>query len=1248
MPSGARSSAGGSGGATGTGFEARVSAWLAAHLLARKSLPSTWGLTEAEVESIGGQIGQAVDDVGVVTTRRGYIFVQAKHRLSLSQSATSELADAVDQVVRQYFEKVPDGPDGARRPFEPGRDVLVICTDAAGSLPVKRHLANVLRRIPTHPSELPLEQVAKNDAERSALKALTLHMKSAFARQLDGAQPSEEQLREICRVLRVVVLDLDDGGGDHAVAEMYLQAVLEELGHAGGAWNDLTALGQSLAENRRWAGRLEVESSLAAGGHPLGIDLLFTYDVARLREITAAVLDSSSQELTIAAPEGEVVIQRDVASVVGGAVDNFALIGDAGAGKSVLAVSFARERITAGDDVVFLEAESLAASLGATTAELDLKHNLDRVLHGWNGARPGLLVLDGVDATRGSTSVDWLPKLAKSLRGTRWRIVGSIRTFDLRHGEGWQEMFAGRPVDTNFADATFPRISHVRVGDLTNGELQQVKDQSARLAEFLERADPRLLALLRNPFNLRLASTLIDDGDENDVASVRTRQDLLHLYWERRVMNPADHLARRRALSELCESMIKRRRARVADPSAVVDSAVFSAVDVLLRDGVLREDIQSRRATSVPIVFSHPVLFDFAVAATCLESDDALYLVHRLDGDPELAITVRPSLDMHFADLWEADDSRLSFWDLEIALSDPVHGHAIAAVAGACAALREHPTPVDLERVAERALFAHDSNAARMSIAHFASALEAAEVLLEDRLASAPALASLAATLAARAAQTGDLSLADLARVLLLRLDRCFPLVPGAESAEVRAAATADVMRAALADPSLATSENMALRVGDPLTKAAVVDPDGVGPVIDQVISPEVMQVWGGGVVGRLVMSLGDLARVAPELAERLALVSWTFDEEREDATPIGNSNINAMSSTRRQELEMARYGTSHAFPALLNATPKIALGLLLKIFELHGSAIEAPRTEGGLPRVYRSESLEYAPGYDALNEMARAFVNYLGQSLASVDSAVLDIADELLSTMVNELTHHQMWTYLLEGGATNPTTVGRRIAVIFNDGDLLGHYMTHPAATRLVAAISPLLAPLEHSELEEAILGTRDALRVDDDDAAQSARDTLLGQLDRSNIQREESRARLGELDAAGGPPPSPPDPFAFVSWEEFNQGTQNPDDGVSETVRAAIEVLRRDLGESISGSTDDQQAARERLRDSVPKLFSLLTGSGTPSPAALAEASGYLANGAELLASDPTVLPGTELGRLILGLFAAYAPDGQSGGSS
>jgi hypothetical protein len=1246
-----RSSVGGAGGAAGPGFEARALAWFAAHLVARIPLPAIWRVNVACVEEIGGQTGQEMDDLGAITERRGYVFLQAKHRLQLSGTLGSPLGEAIDQAVRQFIDGAPLDPDGSRRPLEPGRDALVICTDAAASAPIREHLRTVVDRLSNHPQELPLDQLAKNAGERNALKALLDHLRAAFTSRADGIPPSDEQLRAIGRLLHVVSLNLDPGGNDRIGAESHLRSVLDDPDTTSGAWNDLVTLGQRLIEGQQWANRNRVSHALAAGGHPAGVDPPFRNDVQRLRDVTKAVLDTNAPEVTIPAPEGAVAIHREATDLLVHTEGDFGLIGEPGAGKSVLAAVVATSLLASGEDVVFLGAESLAASLGATRTELAMQNNLDKVLQGWDGARRGTLIVDGVDATRGTSSVDWVPQLARTLRGTRWRVLATIRTFDLRYGPSWQEMFPGDPIHADHADPSFPRVRHLLVGDLSEGELDQVRRQSPQLAALINAADLRLLELLRNPFNLRLAAQLLGDGGDGlALAAIRTRQELLHLYWQRRVELAADHLARRRAIRDLSESMVRRRRARVADPSAVVDPAVLGAVDALLRDGVLREDVQGRRSGMVPIVFSHPVLYDFAVAVTCLRGEDHLYLSQRLDEDPDLAITVRPSVDMSLADLWTDDLGRSPFWDLAAKLCAP-HGHPIAAIAAGCAVLREHPAHEDLAPIEMQAMASDGaSGAARMCIAHLAGALEAAEVSPLDRQASAPALAEMAATLAARAAATGDVGLADLARVLLFRLARCFPLTADSIAAEIRSRALADIMRCALSNPSEPAREGLAEKIGEALTRAATVNPGDVGPVVGEAISTPVMTVWGGGVASQLIRHLGSLAEAAPELAERLALSVWEFEEQRDEVTSIGNSNILGLTSTRQQELEMARFGTGQAFPAFLAAAPEAALRFFLAVVDRHATPSEPLRAAGQLPRVYRSFNLEFVAGHEGLSTMAHDLVTFLGSSIRSGDPEAQAAAGRLIEMAVATLTHYQVWNFLLEAGATNPDSLGRRLLPLLDGSDLLGHYMTTPFAARMVAALSRTLTPPEHADLEQAILRARDP-RDPDGGRTQELVDTLLGQLDRSRVQDAAPLARLTELADQGGPPPAPEPPTLMGGFRPYGVRERLSESGAigdSDTALVqAMERLQADLSNAISGATDDQRAARERLRESLPALYwVLIPASSAKDQSVFDEAFALMVNGAERLASDPEVLPGTDLGEMVFGILRAGLPTADSSG--
>lgn len=964
-------------------------------------------------------------------------------------------------------------------------------------------------------------------------------------------------------------------------------------------------------------------------------------DIQRLREITRALLDGNSDEVTIPAPEGTVAISRDVAGLATGADSSFALIGEPGAGKSVLAATVADVLLKAEEDVVFLGAESLAASLGATRAELGMQYNLDQVLAAWDGPRRGTLIIDGVDATRGTSSVDWIPRLARSLRDTRWRIVATIRTFDLRYGPSWQQMFPGAPLDAAHADPAFAHVRHLLVSDLTEPELAQVRDGSPRLAEVISAAEARLATLLRNPFNLRLAAELAHEGVT--LSGIRTRQELLHLYWHRRVELAPDRLARRRALRDLCESMVAGRRARVTDPSSVVDPAVLGAVDGLLRDGVLREDVQGRQHAGSPVIFSHPVLFDFAVAVTCLHGEDPFYLKQRLDGDPDLAITIRPSLDMYFADLWSGDVNRSQFWELTLALSAQDHGHPIVAVAAACAVLRQHPGAGDLLPLQERALTQDQSGqTARMCVAHLAAAFDATDIFPADRQACAPALAALAAGLAARAAAMGDVGLGDLARLLLFRLDRVFPLALDAVAAGPRSLAAADVMRCALVSPSSPGSETLAIRIAGTLAGAVAIDPGNASPVIDAVIEPQVMAVWGGQVASRLITHIGDIAGIVPDVAERLMTSVWEFDEQRDERTPIGSSAVVPLTSTRKQDLDMARYETGHVFPAFLAAAPDAAFRFFASVIAVHASSYEQARADGQSPRVYHSQSMQYV-GHGAIIAMARAIITFLTSAAESEDAPANATADQLIQYAAAQITHHQFWNLLLEAGAAHPASLGPMLLPLLDGSDLLGHYSTTAFAAKLTAALSASLQAPEHAQLERIILHARNPL----DPAGQGWQglvDILLGQLSPDRVQDPASRARLAELGARGGPPAAP-QPSSAAGDDGVFGFSWSTDESTPDTTgsapQLAAEQVSGDIAGAGSGTLEDRKAARQRLLTSVPRLYDTLTTSDQPADTAVFEqAFTTLAHGAEFLAREPGVLPDTDIGQMVLGILEAALP--------
>src|SRR6185437_10757010 len=97
-----------------------------------------------------------------------------------------------------------------------------------------------------------------------------------------------------------------------------------------------------------------------------------------------------------------------------------------------------------GSDVVCLATDRLEiSSLFTLKAEIGLEHEITDVLKNWQGPRPGYLVIDAVDAARGDAAEQAVLSLMRTTVGanTRWRVVASIRKFDLRYSTELQQLF---------------------------------------------------------------------------------------------------------------------------------------------------------------------------------------------------------------------------------------------------------------------------------------------------------------------------------------------------------------------------------------------------------------------------------------------------------------------------------------------------------------------------------------------------------------------------------------------------------------------------------------------------------------------------------------------------------------------------------------------------------------------------------------------------------------------------------------
>ena len=362
--SAARASAGGARASGGVGNQARVAAWLGSLILANQ--PTPW-LVDTPLIAVGGETGLAVDDVAGLTDREGFILIQAKGRLQMSNRRTSEFAKAVDQVVCQFIYGVPTG--NGSRPIDERRDRLVIAGDGRSSAAIKE-LAIVTGRLRALPAVMPIPSAAKNARQQRALATLVNHVRESWIAS-SLSHPSDEEIRNLLRVLAVDVLELEDGGADRATASAHLAAALIDAKNERLAWTGLTALGLKLSEQRAWRRRSDIAAELDAIGAPVCPGRRHAASVSKLRRVSEANLRSLAEHSGLPV-DGEIIrCQRLAVDDLATQDGSFVIVGDPGCGKSGVVYELA-SRMASVEDILVLTAEGLPDSAALAQAELGL------------------------------------------------------------------------------------------------------------------------------------------------------------------------------------------------------------------------------------------------------------------------------------------------------------------------------------------------------------------------------------------------------------------------------------------------------------------------------------------------------------------------------------------------------------------------------------------------------------------------------------------------------------------------------------------------------------------------------------------------------------------------------------------------------------------------------------------------------------------------------------------------------------
>jgi HEAT repeat protein len=883
-----------------------------------------------------------------------------------------------------------------------------------------------------------------------------------------------------------VAVGMDRPVGDDA-ARLFAQAFYSALGYG-------TSVGRAF-DQARTALMLEgfPEHSIARLSAREGVDPYEVFlvdrvlapgeepadDIESLRRVTANHLEHLAQHASLRTGD-RLEIARSVGQVLRQRAETGSLfvVGAPGSGKSGAMYRFASDLAAAGRDVVVLAADLLTATGGGgLREEVGISLDLVDALASWKGSESAFLIIDALDAARGREALTVLLEVIERVarREGRWRVVASVRTFDLRHNPDLQTAIPAKRAmsDEPYADAEFAAVRHVAVGDLSDTELESLAATSPGIHEFLGAATPQLRDLLRVPFNLRLLSALPerDEVDRQRLHNLRTQLELLDLYWERRVLAPAiGRDARELLTASLCRAAVRTMRLQVSrDELREAAAANTPHFEELLAEGVLVET-RGAGVRKDTVGFAHHVLFDYAVHRLLLagEPDD---IARELADSEELVLLARPSLVFTLVSAWEADQTRSTFWNLVLRLG----AHDVPAPARLVG-----PT-VAADRLVDLA------DAASLVAAIDCGHPQAAFVLRHVVGARA------AAGLPTRPLAGGDLKFwTQLAVEISGRIthETAYPLrllVWGMSSERDRldeedVSALGVSARALLnwgwsQTPAPLPELQVAL---EGVARSCPSDPSSTDALLSHALDPERVPHFGYIELRPLTDEVPSLARCIPDFVARLYETAFGYDEESEETTPVGSGQILRLTSTRRQDWEMVRYGLAQEYPSVLEANPPTAVRALAA-----ACAHEASRwSASSQHRVLRLNTLlgeteavadgsEYwgSSGYHRdVASMLDAFENALAE-----DAPQGAAAESIIGVLVQAPLPAAIWGRVLRAAARCPEKIAALVAGIPASPDALMSSELHDPICDLLRIGPSYWSPEAELEIEAAVMSLPD-----------------------------------------------------------------------------------------------------------------------------------------------------------------------------
>lgn len=653
-----KNSGGGRANSGGVDYQSRIAAYFCVKILAEREIPPAWDLSLNEaLETLEAETKNEIDDLLIRTSNNRKIFINAKHKLSNTSSETSELGKAINQLVNQFLKTLESNSQ---------EDRLLLITSSNSSETIKVHLKNLLSRLHKSNSDQTLETIIRNEKEQDVLTNIKNHIVN-FWSKLTNSYPTEGQIKNFLQAAWLEILDVDEGEIHEKDAKTWLNSLILQDNKAESAWNNLGFHCLTLNKLGGSADRRTLQNTLLKSGFCLKHTKSYREDIEKLKTLTRKTLQSLRNLSIIQVRQTEIKIKRPVKDALILAAESKSLVvtGEPGSGKSGVLYEFVVDLMTKNRDVIFLAVDKIESNKKVSFyQELRLENDFQDVLENWIGNEQAFLVIDALDASRDQQKAKFINNLIEEViqNNKRWKIIVSVRKFELRYNAKLQNLFTGH-FENDYRLPEFSNICHFNIPKLNIDEWLQIPQQCFDFGTLFLQASNELREMLFIPFNLRLLGELIGEGIAiNELSPIRTQIELLERYWKVRVIGSDFEGDKRESiLAKAVRIMVEKRQMQV-NRQEIIEFTNGNSLNEIFSQNILTEwQISETRAERNILTFSHHVLYDYAVARLFLRTTEDLF-IKKLESDSELVLAIRPSIQLHFH--YELLKDKIIFWQL--------------------------------------------------------------------------------------------------------------------------------------------------------------------------------------------------------------------------------------------------------------------------------------------------------------------------------------------------------------------------------------------------------------------------------------------------------------------------------------------------------------------------------------------------------------------------------------------------------